>query len=402
MKTSPLNIWFIVEGVPSIGGGANVRNLQLITQLARLGHSVSVFCIVDDAEALETLQSIENVRIYHVDLYRPRWWEFPIILFLRVIPYMYAFRKSGIWSRVKDRLAVETPDVIQLEQVNGYYMISPHLDELKETGATIVLDAHNVEQTALSQAIRLFSLPRYLIGLYILPTFRRIENTAARNVDIVTACSNDDARFFKDLGCSHVLVTPNGVDTDFYSPRLVVRETAALFIGGSSYPPNADAIEWYRRSIHPIVKKVVPTIKWYAVGKNPPETLITDSKRDASIIPLGFVQDTRDILSHAAVCISPMRLGSGTSLKILEYMAMGRPIVSTAVGVRGIACTHEKDVLIAETPEDFTEAMVRLINNVQLAKHIGENARRLVEERYSWKAIAQDISREYRAARTTV
>lgn len=396
MNQGRLKIWMIVEALPAVGGGAGVRNYQLAIQLAHEGHLVSVFCIANtqDQNAIELLKS-KNVKIYHVPPYKLGYWDYLSSFLRRVIPYMTAFRMSGVWLEVVRRLEIEKPDVIQLEQVNGYYMVSHVWAHLKESGARIVLDAHNVEQEIFSDSIRLLSWPYYLIGIYILPNFRRIENSAIRSVDVIVACSEFDASFFRGAGGKRVIVVPNGVDIDFYCPIPTKIEPAILFIGGASYPPNADALEWFYSAIYPYIKKQMPSIKWYVIGKNPPAFLVEASKRDSNIIPLGFVLDTRDFLARSAVCISPMRKGSGTSLKILEYLAMGRPVVSTAVGVRGIACQDGVDVKITETPIAFAEAVLRVVSVREFASSLGRRGRLLVEREYSWSVVVSPLLGEY-------
>jgi glycosyltransferase involved in cell wall biosynthesis len=110
----------------------------------------------------------------------------------------------------------------------------------------------------------------------------------------------------------------------------------------------------------------------------------------------GFVPDLRPHLAAASVVVVPLRLGGGTRLKIVEAMAMGKPIVSTTLGAEGIDALPGRDILIADEPESFATSVVRLLDDAPLRARLGESARRLAVERYSWTTVAASLERFFR------
>ena len=168
-----------------------------------------------------------------------------------------------------------------------------------------------------------------------------------------------------------------------------------FFMGSLSYQPNSTSINIYLNRVHPIVKKEIPDIKFYIIGKDCPEWLMQQSKLDNSIKIIGFVKDVRSYICNADVCIAPIVAGSGTRLKILEYMAMGKPVVSTSIGAEGLEVENNRNILIADEWNRFAGIIVELLNSNCLSEKIGLNGRSLVEEKYDWKSIAEKQKRVY-------
>lgn len=387
---NPLKIWLVAAEVPAMVGGAPIRNYNLALQYAKAGHAVTIFCITEPGQKAHIRHLREQAGIQVVTTPLPTQGKVSELLAgiaYRVLPFMRQHRRSGLAQKLLAKAQTfGAPDIVQLEQVNGYYAAEPALNYLRSQGSRIVLDAHNVEQRALAAALEVFDIPKKIIGHYILPHYRRLENKYARQADAVLACSEEDRQYFQKYNDT-TLVAANGVDLTYFKALPDTNEPVLLFTGGTSYPPNEDALRWYTNDIHPLVKQKFPDMKFYIVGSKPPEWLVEAAKADDSIIPLGFVDDVRVYQKKAAICISPMRKGSGTSLKILAYSASAKPIVSTAVGVRGINCKPGRDLVIADTPKSFASAITRLLADSDERQRLGSNAREMVKQRYSWPKI---------------
>jgi polysaccharide biosynthesis protein PslH len=186
-----------------------------------------------------------------------------------------------------------------------------------------------------------------------------------------------------------VEMIPNGVDLDFYRPTdTVVQPKTLVYIGNYSYPPNADAALYYCESILPLIRSEVPDIHTVFVGMKPPEAL----KTFPGVETTGFVQDIRPFVAQAGCVIVPLRVGGGTRLKILDSLAMGKAIVSTSLGAEGIDLTHGKDILLADRPDDFARCVTRLVNQPDFGRQLGENGRNLVERKYSWDVLVDQLT----------
>jgi len=167
-------------------------------------------------------------------------------------------------------------------------------------------------------------------------------------------------------------------------------------MGKLSYKPNTFGIFNYLTEVHPIVKRHIPQVKLYIAGIGCPSWLKKELLKDNSVVLLGFVEDVRPYIKGADVCIAPLQAGSGTRLKILEYMASSKPVVSTSIGSEGINVTNNKNILIEDNWEDFAHKVVEVLKNKQLSQYIGDNARDLVEVEYDWKIIVDNQVRVYK------
>jgi glycosyltransferase involved in cell wall biosynthesis len=112
----------------------------------------------------------------------------------------------------------------------------------------------------------------------------------------------------------------------------------------------------------------------------------------------GMIDDIRDTVASAAVYVVPLRVGGGTRLKILDALAMGKAIVTTSVGCEGLDVVHGEHLLVADEPEDFARAVLRVLADPDLARALGERGRRLVQERYEWSVIASGMEAAYAQA----
>jgi glycosyltransferase involved in cell wall biosynthesis len=192
-----------------------------------------------------------------------------------------------------------------------------------------------------------------------------------------------------------VSLIPNGVDTAALRP---LSEAAAgqrlIFVGHLRYPPNIDAVRFLAHHILPALRARIPEARLTVVGDGAPGVLGEFRGRD-DIDLVGRVPSPLPYYQDAHVAVVPLRAGGGTRLKILEAMALGRPVVSTPLGCEGLAVEHGKHLLIASDAEDFAAAVARLLTDRALATRLILVARALVERDYDWTAIAERLLSVY-------
>jgi glycosyltransferase involved in cell wall biosynthesis len=165
------------------------------------------------------------------------------------------------------------------------------------------------------------------------------------------------------------------------------------FFGQISYYPNTDGLLFFLREIMPRLKQAHPRVKLLIIGLSPPDMISAYAGDD--VIITGAVDDIRPYLERASLIIAPLRIGGGTRLKILEAMAMGKPVVSTRIGAEGIDVTDGWDILLADTAEDFAARVEQVLDDPALAHRLGGAARRLIEQRYDWQASVQRLTQLY-------
>ncbi|HID63522.1 MAG TPA: glycosyltransferase [Anaerolineae bacterium] len=188
-----------------------------------------------------------------------------------------------------------------------------------------------------------------------------------------------------------VTVIPNGVDLNWYKGDFGAPERGALiFPAPLAYYANFDAMKFF-------LKEVFPKIR-----SKRPEAILRITGRAAGVpvdrLPLGegtiltgYLDDVRPTVAQSWACIVPLRIGGGTRLKILEAMALGTPVVSTSKGAEGLEVTHGENILIADTPAEFADAVLRLLDDRALRARLAANGRRLVEDQYGWEGIGKKL-----------
>jgi glycosyltransferase involved in cell wall biosynthesis len=220
----------------------------------------------------------------------------------------------------------------------------------------------------------------------------KFEKEMCRRFDAVIAVSAEDRDQMRDeYGVKAVFEVPTGVDTDFFAPsgKENVDPHNVVFTGSMDWLPNEDAIRYYTEQILPIVRRSIPDATLTVVGRNPYSSLLELSRRDPSIVVTGRVDDVRPYMERAAAYVVPLRIGGGTRLKIYEAMAMEKAIVSTTVGAEGLPVTDGRELRIADTPETFAASVVDLLTNADAARKLGQEAARVVREKFGWNGVAK-------------
>jgi len=254
-----------------------------------------------------------------------------------------------------------------------------------------LLFQHNVEstiwqrhfETNVSRARRAFFYNQW-------QRMRGYEQAACDKFDAVVAVSEQDrVRLQNDFGLTAVFDVPTGVDTDYYRPNGHTQQPFELvFTGSMDWLPNEDAILHFARAILPLVARSIPDVTLSVVGRNPSRKLIELAASESRIKVTGRVDDIRPYVDRAAAYIVPLRIGGGTRLKIYEAMSMAKPIVTTTIGAEGLPVRDGDELLLADEPHDFADAIVRMLGDPARASRLGEQARKAVCERFGWQHAA--------------
>jgi len=240
---------------------------------------------------------------------------------------------------------------------------------------------------------------RWLGALYSLIQWRKLqryEARACRELDKVVVVSEADAKALRSLVPTlQCAVVPNGVDTDFFHPlEAEESETTLAFTGKMDFRPNVDAVLWFIREVLPQIRREVPQASLKVVGRNP-HARLQGLQRSSNIILTGIVDDVRPYIGEAAVYVVPLRVGGGTRLKLLEAMSMAKAIVSTSLGCEGIPVQPDRELVIADDPASFAQAVVRLIRDRERRSELGVSARELAVAQHDWRHIAPLLERVY-------
>jgi sugar transferase (PEP-CTERM/EpsH1 system associated) len=387
-------LWVKAGGLVPLDTGGKIRSYHILRELARR-HSVTLFTFYaahpNDAHA--ELQGIfTRVVCCAVELPRPRGMT-EFVSYIRhsfsLEPYSMAkYCRPEIIQRLRRLLDEQTYDVIVCDFLIAAGVI-PWEDPTPK-----VLFTHNVEALIWQRHFQVARNPFWKAVCWReYQAMRRVERHYLNLADRVLTVSGTDRNFFAKLTDPRKITTiPTGVDVNFFSPALGQEEANTLvFTGSMDWLPNEDSILYFVREILPRIRRQIPEVCLRVVGRRPSPRLRELATRDRGVDVTGEVEDIRPYLGRASVYVVPLRVGSGTRLKIFEAMAMGRAIVSTSVGAEGLPVKHEENILLADEPEDFAHAVVGLLRDSHRRIELGRAARQLVEEKHGWASVAADF-----------
>ena len=279
------------------------------------------------------------------------------------------------------------PDIVQIESP---FLLPYTVDERKESDARIVLRSLNVEFRIWEGLARnernrwrRFALSRVASSL------RNYEVRNLNTPDAIVPISTADFDDFRSLGCTRPMhVVPCGITAT--DPGDAAPEPGSVgFIGSLDFRPNQDAVEWIIDELWPRVIERAPEARLSIAGSTPPDWL--RQKARGRIEFLGAIDDARTFMQRTSVIIAPLFAGGGMRIKVLEAMALGRPIVATTIGAGGIDVENGRDILIADDAPSFAECIARLLHERDLAKRIGNAAHATVAERYDNDELARGL-----------
>ena len=213
----------------------------------------------------------------------------------------------------------------------------------------------------------------------------RYEHTLPRRFRRLVVCKEEDRRFF-GRWADRVAVVPNGTERHPPAAPERVRPGEMLFLGPLGYGPNVDAVRFFHAEILPAIRSACPNARLVVVGRGTGERL-RDLDDGSACTVVGPVPDVTPYFEAAALVVVPMRLGSGTRLKVLEALGRGKAVVSTSVGAEGLELRPGIDLALADTPAAFAEACIKLLADGGARRTLGEAGRARVLERYDWDVV---------------
>jgi polysaccharide biosynthesis protein PslH len=297
-------------------------------------------------------------------------------------------------SLLKELIMQEEFDIVQLE--------GPYLDASvplirKHSRAKIALRAHNVEHEIWERKWK--NEGRFLLRLYyrnLAKRVLRLERRLINGVDLLVPISDRDGQrllaFSKNL---QSITIPAGIDLAGYPENSVKSTHDICFIGALDWIPNQEGLLWFNREVLPHLHSSSPSVKIHIAGRNAPESFVKKLTHPA-IHFHGEVEDAGNFLEPFSIMAVPLLSGSGMRIKILEGMARGMCIVTTAIGAEGIPATDGKDILIAGNGRQFAENLLRLMHDPALARSVSVAARQMIKEKFDTFAIAGRLADTYK------
>jgi sugar transferase (PEP-CTERM/EpsH1 system associated) len=390
-----MNILVIDEEFPHpLNTGKRIRSFNLIRRLAAR-HEVRYLAYgFEDSDGFQALREVgvEPVPVPHrlPQKSGPFFYLRLLANLMSSYPYTVSSHYTDLFARtLQSCLAQNKPDLILCEW-------SPYAIFVKETsGVKKAIVAHNIEARIWRRYWENETQPlkRWYIKKQMLK-MERYEQSAFHWVDGATAVTADEAGVITSYN-PHlpVEVVPNGVDLAYFTPSNENYDANRLvFTGAMDWRPNQDAVLYFTRAILPLLRQKLPRLHTVIVGRNPPRDIMRLNELP-DITVTGTVDDVRPYVWKAAAFIVPLRIGGGSRLKILEALAMRKAVITTSVGAEGLEVTPDREVLMADTPEEFARQVEKVLSDDKLNRRLGTTGRMLVEQRYSWDSLADRLER---------
>jgi glycosyltransferase involved in cell wall biosynthesis len=379
----------IVPPAPTTNGH-RIRCRSLVCALANEGHRISLLSYAAREELAspspELAELYEDVQL----IPEPRGNPIPGRLKALFSPRPYGAGRcaaAAMRAAVREKLA-QSFDAILCEDI---YMAGN-----VPAGCTlpVLLNKHDITYRIVDQFVRgERNWLKKVYGRLEYYKIRRLELKVCASVPAVLACSERDKELLaQDCPSAQIAVLPNVVDVGAYEPASGDDGQTVLFTGAMDWLPNQDGAEYFIRDILPRLRQLTSNMRFMVAGRNPPPEMLRRYGDIPDVHFTGTVRDIRSVIAQAAVCAVSLRIGSGTRMKILEAGAMGKAVVSTTLGAEGLGFRQGEEILLADDPRSFAEAVAVLLKEPALRLRLGHAARLKVEREYSLTVLQSRIA----------
>lgn len=323
---------------------------------------------------------------------------------LRLLANLFFSREAYIAERFQiidfreelhELLTNEDFDIIQLE---GPYP-GLYLDLIRKLSrARITLRAHNVEHLIWKRkALNERSPLRKWYLDNMAGRLQRFELGVAGSVDALVPISDPDASFFRDKGIRVPSFTiPAGLCMREYPLTPLPEEESIFYIGALDWIPNQEGLDWFLQRVFGPLLRGRPGLKFHVAGRNAPGD-VERKLQHPNIVYHGEVENAREFIGSHLIMVAPLLTGSGMRIKILEGMALGRPVLTTSAGIEGIPAVNKKHVVVEDDPELFARELLRLLDEREEARTMVKEARKFMEEHFDTFELTRRLSRFYNA-----
>jgi len=390
-------LWTKVGGLWPLHAGGRIRSFHVLRELARRHEVTFLTTHRSSIESHELARHLPaDVRLVSVPHDPPRKESLRFALaVLRSLASplpvdILKFRSPRLRAEIERRITSGEVDVC----IADFLSATPNLPA--KTPVPVVVFEHNVEYLIWKRLAAVESRPdrRALLALEWRKMRRYEAATCARAGAVVTVSEADRRVLAAEAPKARLSVLPTGVDTEYFTPNGTPELPGRLvFTGSMDWYPNEDGILHFLDDILPHIRRELPDVSLAVVGRNPSPRLRSLADQ-AGILVTGTVDDVRPHIAGAEVFVVPLRVGSGTRLKIFEALAMGKAVVSTRIGAEGLPIVPGHHFIEADDPSEFARAVVDLLRDAGRRKALGTAGREFVERHCSWSEITRHLENE--------
>lgn len=403
-----MHILFLTQIIPyPPDAGPKVKTWHVLRYLIGRGDQVTLISFVrpEEAQHISALQA-QGIEVISVPMRRSRLKDIGYLVQSLVKGSSFLVERDNLSEfrrAVDDQLAKIPVDIIHADQLTmaQFATVKPGAHQ-----PVRIFDAHNAVWTIVARMVE--NLPRFLRPFAQIETRKVLEFEAntVRDFEHTLAVSEQDRNALlstlkdtheREAAAAKITVTPIAVDTTALQPlQRSPNSKRIVTLGTLHYPPNADGIRWFLKEVFPLVLAREPGTQLTIIGKNPPEDFIASAAQDPHHIQVtGYVEDLKPYFEASAIMVVPVRAGGGMRVRILEAFARGMPLVTTTVGLEGIAAVDGQEVIVRDDAETYARAVVELLNDPSTQAQLALAGRLLAEARYDWQVALKAMDRVF-------
>ncbi len=375
--------------------GGQVRLFNLLKELSRK-NTITLICEKRENQTPADIKEVEKICSKVITVKRRKQWTLQNILRSAISSRSFlvtGHTNEDLKSKIKKELDNNQYDLIHIET----FYVSQNLPP---TSLPIVLAEHNIEYLVYSRFAQNAPFILRLLLFIDIKKIKKEEEYYWKKASKLICVSQDDKDIMKEKKLAPVIIA-NGVDPLRFSLKDIKKSITQenkkiLFIGDFKWLQNRDTLSWIIRDIWPRIKNNTD-IKLWIVGRNIPDSF-TQTTQDKNIIfdEKSSLLPTEQIFQEAYALLSPIRVGGGTSYKILEALSVGTPVIITPLSAKSLQLTDQQDSLVGETAKELAGKITLLLQDNSLYKKISKNGRQIIEKKYSWKNIAEKLEAVYK------
>jgi len=373
--------------------GGQIRSYNLIKNLSQK-HQITLFSFIRSQKELTHIAELEKYCAKVKVFKRRQAWDPRNILISALTPYPFLvaiYLSKSVKNAIRRELA-SNYDLIHAET----FYVMPNLP--KPTNIPTLLVEQTIEYMVYQRFVEDFKffLLKPLLYFDVLK-IKLWEKYFWQKATRLAAMSQSDKQIMeKSVKDRKVDVVANGVDVEHFTESRIAKAVnqTILFVGNFKWLPNKDAAKFLVTDIWPKIHQQLPRAKLWIVGRNPTSEIL-DLSNQKNVTVSGEVDDIREAFQKSSVLLAPIRNGRGTKYKVLEAMASQVPVVTTKLGIEGIAAINQSSVLIAETADGLADKTIQVLTDKNLAAKLAANGKKLVYNQYNWQAISKELDQIY-------
>jgi sugar transferase (PEP-CTERM/EpsH1 system associated) len=388
--------------------GDKIRAHAIITHLAR-HYKIHLACHIDDPDDLNhraTLEAMLGGECLFLPLHRPAALRRAVMSAACSRSLTEGYFDSPVMRRWIGDLLGRRP--VRKALVFGSAMAPYILRQPKLNAARCVLDLVDVDSDKWSQYAKASAAPKRWLYSFEARKLAQLEKKAARAFGKTVLVSPHEAATFSTMApesASKIHSICNGVDLSYFDPGQQHKspypegEFAIVMTGQMDYWPNLQGAEWFAKWVFPRIAAEISQARFYVVGANPPPGFL--KKMDPGVTVTGRVPDVRPYLAHARAAVAPLRIARGVQNKVLEAMAMARPVIATSAATRALLVTTRREVWVEDDPLLFAQATIETLRNPEL-RNLGPSGRNYVEQHHNWNRLMSGFEALFNAGNALI